>query len=75
MAKDAGEAAIVRDAIIQAKADKAKADKAEADKAKADKAEADKAQAANNNQAKAVNNGKDQDGGSRSLPENKSKKG
>jgi hypothetical protein len=50
--KNAGEATIVRDATIQAKADKAKADKAKADKA--DKAEADK--------AKAVNNGKDQDG-------------
>ncbi len=62
MAKDAGEAAIVRNATIQTKADKAKADKAEADKANADKTEADKAKATNNDQAKAVNNGKDKDG-------------
>jgi hypothetical protein len=61
MAKDAGEAAIVREATIQAKADKVKAEKAEADKVKAEKAEADEAKAANNGQAKAMNNGKSQD--------------
>jgi hypothetical protein len=61
MAKDAGEAAIIREATIQAKADKVKAEKAGADKVNAEKAEADEAKAANNGQAKAMNNGKSQD--------------
>jgi hypothetical protein len=61
MAKDAGEAAIIREATIQAKGDKVKAEKAGADKVKAEKAEADEAKAANNGQAKAMNNGKSQD--------------
>jgi hypothetical protein len=61
MAKDAGEATIIREATIQAKADKVKAKKAGADKVKAEKAEADEAKAANNGQAKAMNNGKTQD--------------
>ena len=61
MAKDAGEAAIIREATIQAKADKVKAEKVEADKVKAEKAEIDGAKAANKYQAKAMNNGKSQD--------------
>ncbi len=73
MAKDASEAAVIREATIQAKADKVKAEKAEADKVKAEKAEADEAKAANNGQAKAMNKVKTPL--SRSLPENKIRKG
>ncbi len=61
MAKDACEAAIIREATIQAKADQVKAEKAETDKVKAEKAAADEAKAANKHQAKAMNNGKSQD--------------
>ena len=50
-ASEAGEAAVIREATIQAKADKVKAEKAETDEAKA----------ANKHQAKAMNNGKRQD--------------
>ena len=51
MASEAGEAAVIREATSQAKADKAKAEKAEADEAKA----------TNKHQAKAMNNGKSKD--------------
>ncbi len=73
MAKDAGEAAIIREATIQAKADKVKAEKALADKVKAEKAEANETKAANNGQAKAKDNGRTQDGGAVRLV--KSRKG